>query len=33
MKVIDYVESTPYADVMKVQLTLAREWYYGCFSI
>jgi hypothetical protein len=25
MKVIDYVESTPYADVMKVQLTLARE--------
>lgn len=25
MKVIDYVESSPYADVMKVQLTLARE--------
>ena len=25
MKVINYVESSPYADVMKVQLTLARE--------
>lgn len=25
MEVIDYVESTPYADVMKVQLTLARK--------
>jgi hypothetical protein len=26
MRVVDCVESTPYADVMKVQLTLAREW-------